>query len=184
MKKLLILSTLFWGFMVTSKCQESGLEKNILGIQVGIIGIDFYNEYKLADKITLRSEVSLYPGVWGGSMYEKTGFMLHSGFTLQPKYYFNIDKRLQRGKNITNNSANYLSVQIRYIPDWLVISNYENIEIFNQLHFIPTFGIRRKFASNFNYEFKVGLGYGVSLDKSYKFSGTAFDLGFKLGYDF
>ena len=67
--------------------QNTPVERNVTGVQIGLFGVDVYNETKLDDKWALRSEVSIFSGVWGGDMYDKTGFALYPAITLQPKYY-------------------------------------------------------------------------------------------------
>ena len=59
--------------------------------------------------------------------------------------------------------------------------------MYNTLAIIPTWGFRRNFLENFNYEFKIGLGYGISYRDSENVNnekGAIMDLGFKVGYDF
>lgn len=164
--------------------QNTPVERNVTGVQIGLFGVDVYNETKLDDKWALRSEVSLFSAVWGGDMYTKTGFALYPAITLQPKYYYNIAKRAEAGKNTKNNSANYIGLQVRYNPNWFVISNAKNVTANNQLNFIPTFGIRRNFSGNFIYEFKAGFGYGTTLGATPNTSGGVLDLSLKVGYDF
>jgi hypothetical protein len=164
--------------------QNTPVERNVTGVQIGLFGVDVYNETKLDDKWALRSEVSIFSAVWGGDIYDKTGFALYPAITLQPKYYYNIGKRAEAGKNTKHNSANYIGLQVRYNPDWFVISNAKNITVNNKLSFIPTFGIRRNFSEHFNYEFKAGLGYGTTLGVTPNTSGGVLDLSLKVGYDF
>lgn len=183
MKKQIYL----FGFCLLSffgTAQTSNVQKNISGVQIGLFGLDVYNEIKIAEKTTLRAEASLFPAIWGGDMYGKTGFAFYPALTLQPKYYYNISKRSENGKNTKNNSANYFGLQVRYIPDWFVISNTKNVSLSNQINFIPTYGLRRNFADNFNYEFKAGLGYGTTFGNNNNTSGAVLDLSIKVGYDF
>lgn len=123
-------------------------------------------------------------GIWGGTFYDKAGFILIPSINFQPKFYYNINKRAEKGKNIKNNGANYFSIQTRYIPNWFAISNYKNVKVISSISFIPTYGLRRNFGKNFNYEFKVGLGYATTIGEEKNSSGTVLDLGFKVGYDF
>ena len=186
MKKNLLAVVVFFTFLNLGKAQtfsaeslNSNLEKSIYGVQVGLFGVDFYNERSLSDKFTFKSEFSLYGGFRSGAQY-----FLYPVFNIEPKYYYNIDKRAKEGKNIKNNGANYLSVSVSYIPDWFVISNYEVGNVKNRVRVIPTFGIRRNFGDNFNYEFNVGVGYAYTFDENVKGSDYAVDLGLKIGYDF
>lgn len=183
MKKTILLLGML-SISALSNAQITTVEKSITGAQIGLFGLDVYNEAKFADKVALRSEASLFPAIWGGDMYAKTGFAFYPAISLQPKYYYNIAKRAENGKNTKNNSANYLGLQVRYIPNWFVISNDKNLSLTNQINFIPTFGIRRNFAENFNYEFKAGFGYGTTIGNDKNLSGGILDLSIKIGYDF
>ena len=183
MKKQISLLT-FSLLTLLGKAQSSTVEKNITGIQVGLFGLDLYNETQLSEKTSLRAEASLFAAIWGGDMYAKTGFSFYPALTLQPKYYYNISKRAENGKNTKNNSANYVGLQVRYIPNWFVISNTKGLSLSNQISFIPTYGFRRNFSENFNYEFKAGLGYGTTLGNDFNSSGVVLDLSIKVGYDF
>lgn len=183
-----ILLSCFLLSSIFAQAQESTIEKNVTGVQGGLFVLDAYNEARIADKVSLRAEVSLVPLIWGGDLYDnKSGFALYPLFALTPKYYYNLNRRVEKGKNIKNNAANYLAFQVRYLPGW-VISNHDDMGLSNQIHFIPTYGLRRNFLKNFNYEFKVGFGYGFSrseiLGRNVNISGYAADLTFKVGYDF
>lgn len=166
------------------KAQNTDVEKNITGAQIGLFGLDLYNETKIANRTTLRVEASLFPAIWGGDLYGKTGFAFYPSLTLHPKYYYNISKRAENGKNTKNNSSNYIGLQVRYVPDWFVISNAKNVSLTNQINFIPTYGFKRNFAGNFNYEFKAGLGIGTAFTNNNSISEAVLDLSFKIGYDF
>jgi hypothetical protein len=185
MKKFMTIILL--GLTISSFSQNFSIEKSITGIQIGFFGTEVYNETRLSNKIALRSQFGLNAGIFGGSLYEKTGFILYPELSIEPKWYYNLDKRVRKNKNIKNNGANFYSLNIQYSPNWFVVSNYDNIEINNTLSIIPTWGFRRNFARKFNYEFKIGLGYGMILrwkDYIENENGAVMDLGFKIGYDF
>ena len=104
MRRQIYLAALF-ALPFFGNAQEVNVEKNITGAQVGLFGLDLYNETKIANKTTLRVEASLFPAIWGGDLYAKTGFAFYPSITLQPKYYYNISKRAEEGKNTNNNSC-------------------------------------------------------------------------------
>ncbi len=163
--------------------QSTSLEQSVTGLQLGFFGAEVYNEAKLSDQVSLRGQLSLLPSVWGGDFYSKTGFALAPALSVTPKYYYNLAKRVEKGKNIKNNAANYIAAELQYVPNWFVISNVENISVNPSLSFIPYYGFRRNFATNFNYEFKAGVGVGKILKKGYDVQ-VPLELSFKVGYDF
>lgn len=186
MKKSLAISALFFSTLFFS--QEKSIEKSIFNVQTGLAGIWANNELQLVDNLALRSEIGLTAGFWGGSHYEKTGFLLSPLVRLEPRYYYNIERRISKGKNIDNNSANFFSLKSTYYPDWFVVSNYSNLKAISGFSIVPTYGFRRSFSSDFHYEFSFGLGYRhLNLKKiGYREnqSGLMPDLTLRVGYSF
>lgn len=162
MKKKLSITVLLTSLLLSPQ-EKSNVEKSVTGVQIGLFGAEFYNEARLSENFALRSQVALYPSIWGGDLYNRTGFALAPAISLAPKYYYNLQKRSDEGKNISKNSGNYIAASLEYVPNWFVISNVKGIEVNEMISFIPTWGLRRNFAKNFNYEFKAGLGIGKIL---------------------
>jgi hypothetical protein len=48
-----------------------------------------------------------------------------SVLTADPRWYYNLNKRVSKSKSIDRNSRNFHSLKTSYHPDWFVISNYE-----------------------------------------------------------
>lgn len=173
---------LFYTFSYSQKESEK-ISKSITGIQAGLIGLDVYNEMRISDHISLRTQVSLNPSLWGGDAYSETGFALSPSISIAPKFYYNISKRVNKGYNVKNNSGNYFSARLEYLPDLFVISNTKNVHVNDMISIIPNWGLRRNFASHFNYELILGLGIGKILKKGYD-PQIIPDISFKVGYDF
>lgn len=163
--------------------QNTRLEQSVTGLQIGFFGAEVYNEARLSDQVSLRSQLSFLPSIWGGDFYSKTGFALAPALSLTPKYYYNLTKRAEKGKNTKNNAANYIAAELQYVPNWFVISNVEGVQVHPSLSIIPHYGFRRNFATDFNYEFKAGVGIGTILKKGYGLQ-VPIELSFKVGYDF
>lgn len=188
MKKSIYISTLIILCSLSVRSQKASVEKSITGIQIGYLGIWLQNEAKLSSKIAFRSEIGLDAGVWASQFYPKAGFVLIPVVTLEPKWYYNLDKRLNNSKNIANNSGNFISIQASYHPRWFHISNYDNVKTYNQFSIIPTYGLKRKVGNHFTFE--TGLGYGLSVvSKNYEDIvnieiDPAINLHLRLGYIF
>lgn len=182
MKKIFcLLSVIIFGYV--SHAQTVGVEKSIFNIQAGFLGTWINYESRLTDEIALRAEIGFDVGLRGGSLVGKTIVGLAPAISVEPRWYYNISKREKSGKFVKKNSANFLTLGIKYNPDWFVISNTDNAEIADQLSIIPKWGIRRAIAkSNFNYE--VGLGIGKRYFISAEQWETAADLHLRLGYSF
>ncbi|HZH70226.1 MAG TPA: hypothetical protein VFD80_07245 [Flavobacteriaceae bacterium] len=164
------------------------VEKSIFGAQIGIFGIWLHHEARLSNKIALRSEIGLDTGLWWGEIYKNTGLVAGPVLTLEPRWYYNINKRNRKGKSTSDNSGNFISIKTSYHPDWFVISNYQNIRIVSDISFVPTWGIRRNIGKKLNFETGIGLGYWTTVNtSSYWFSnlsGVAGNLHLRFGYKF
>lgn len=163
--------------------QDNNIEKNIFNIQTGILGIWVNNEFRLSDQIALRTEAGLNLGYYFGYNFENK-YVLAPTFTLEPRWYYNLDKRVSKGKRIDNNSGNLLGVKFNYTPDWFVISDYENYSVAPQITIIPKWVARRAIGNtNFNYEFGGGIGYKHVSYKNYPDeSKLAVDIHLRIGY--
>lgn len=174
--------------LIIANAQDKQVEKSILGIQAGVLGIWGYNESGLSKNISLRSELGLEGGFWGGSIYPKTGIIAAPVINLEPRLYYNFSKRTSKSKSIEKNSGNFVSIKTRYVSDLFVISNYENFITESSLAFMPTWGIRRKIGKGINYEAGIGLGYQYTFAKRAgdpeNYSNAIWNIHLRLGYSF
>lgn len=184
----ILLITILCALTYTAKAQNASVEKSTYGIQTGFLGIWIHNESKLSNSIALRTELGFDSGIWGGDFYDKTGFLLTPVLTVEPRWYYNLNKRERKSKRIDGNSGNFISLKTSYHPDWFVISNTENISVISDISIVPTWGIRRNIGKHFTYEAGIGLGYRYIFAKQAGFleneSDAALNLHLRIGYSF
>lgn len=188
MKKI-VLILMLCGFAHTAASQNTSVEKSTLGLQTGVLGIWFHSENRLSNQVALRSEIGLDAGIFGGSLYYNgTGYLLIPTITLEPRWYYNLDKRASKSKNIAGNGGNFISLKTSYHPDWFVISNYSPFSIIDQILIIPTWGIKRNIGDHLTYEAGFGFGYRHVFAKRAGYSqnegDTAANLHLRVGYRF
>lgn len=183
MKKIIFLAFIFCSQI--SSAQEFSVEKSTFNAQVGTFGFWVGNESRLGNQFTLKSEIGLE--FFGNINDDGINFAgLSPGITIEPRWYYNLEKRGKKGRNIQKNGGNFLAFTVRYNPDLFVISNTD-LYVPNQLSIIPKWGIKRNFGkSNFNYEASAGLGYNFVVDNNYydKEGDLLLDLIFRIGYTF
>jgi len=184
----IIITLSFCLFTVITNAQNASVEKSTFGIQTGLLGIWAHREVKLTNKIALRVELGMDAGFWGGSFYPENGYLMTPVVRLEPRWYYNLNKRVSKSRNISGNSGNFLTLQTSYNPNWFVISNYDNVEVADQISIIPTWGIKRNIGKHFSYETGIGIGYRYIFAKSVGYlenqSETALNLHLRLGYRF
>ncbi len=152
------------------------------------MGVWVHNEYGLSNQIALRSEIGLDAGFFGGGFYDTNGFIMAPVFRLEPRWYYNLDKRVRKNRRIDGNSGNFISLKTSYRPDWFVISNVDGLRLVSDVSFIPTWGIRRNVGNHFTYETGIGLGYVYYVAKRAGFleneGDVALNLHLRFGYRF
>lgn len=158
MKSLLLTLTLCT-LTLTANSQTTSVEHSTFGIQTGFLGVWVHHEARLSNKIALRSELGLDTGIFGSDVYNINGLILVPAITLEPRWYYNLEKRVSKQRRIDGNSGNFLSIKTTYHPDWFIISNVDNINFISDISIIPTWGIRRNVGNHFTYEAGIGVGY-------------------------
>lgn len=187
MKKSLLTAALC-AVIFTVNAQRASVERSTNGIQTGLLGIWVHRELKLTNQIALRGEVGLHAGFWESGFYNSKGYVLAPTIIVEPRWYYNLDKRVSKSRNISGNSGNYLSLETQYSPSWFVISNAKNISPIDQISMIPTWGIRRNIGRHLNYETGIGIGLGYTFYKGEGYAEneleTVLNLHLRIGYRF
>jgi len=185
MKKLYIL--LFFSIQ-TIFAQEYSVEKSIFSAQAGILGFWVNNESRLSNQFTLKSEIGLDVFSTVDPDDNNDFNSLVPVIILEPRWYYNLEKRGRKGRNIYNNGGNFIALTTSFHSDWFVISGKNNVYVNDQLLLVPKWGIKRNIGnSNFNYELGAGLGYNFILSKKYPSddgSEVFLDLHARIGYTF
>ena len=162
MKKYIILY-LVLGLSITINSQndatKESVEKSVFGVQTGFLGVWVHNESRLSNSIALRSEIGLDTGITGGDVYGNTSAFFVSVITLEPRWYYNLEKRKAKSRRTDGNSGNFISIKTSYHPDWFTINKPNNVIFLSDISIIPTWGIRRNIGKHFNYETGIGVGY-------------------------
>ena len=195
MKSFIFLGFVLLSFLVKAQEEEKvSVNKNLYGVQLGIVNSSFYYETKLDRKIALRGEAGLELlsstiDYVDPAMKDETTSFISPYLSLEPRWYYGIDRRARLKKNIKNNSSNYVSLRTSYFFTDASLTNTGNFDIDPSFWIVPKFGIRRVFAKHFNYEVSGGMGYQYSFfsDKKYvngQHSDIALDFQIRIGYDF
>lgn len=153
-----ILTVFFFNIFFISFSQENKKAEDIFALKAGLIGGWVSYEKVLNENFTLNSEIGYEGGFLKGTN-DKVDYVFTTIFSLEPRYYYNFNKRQVKGKNTNNNSANYISSEIFYVPDLLSSTNRENLDLNKSFGIIPKYGLRRNISDNLIFEFAIGIGY-------------------------
>ena len=180
-KNILILFTVLVCFRV-GYTQEVAKTQSAHIHDISLIGAGYTYECALADKFTLN----MGAGITGSIGYVSPAFFdsywfysFHPYLSIEPRYYYNFHKRLEKGKNINGNEGSFFAVQCAYILKPFIEHNiYYDNAVFG---LSPYWGLRRIWWKHFLFEFHAGLSFGFN---NYNDSKVGLNLGIRLGYKF
>lgn len=195
MKKVLFLIFVFvFSIANAQEIQEVSVEKSLLGVQLGLVNVSFQYETKLGREFTLLTEAGLAlttatRDYQDPSINDEHATLITPYVTVEPRWYYGLDRRKKLGKKTYNNSSNYIALSTSYVSNNTPIVHSGSFDIVSSLYLIPKYGIRRAFAKNFNYEFSAGLGYQYNIFNekdgcNCDHNDTAIDIQARIGYNF
>lgn len=84
------------------------------------------------------------------------GYALHN----RVRYYHNLNRRLDMGKNVSGNSGNYVALSNTiFFSQLRVATNIEGPKDFNIGFYGMLYGIQRTYEKGFNFNVELGAGY-------------------------
>lgn len=145
-------------FLVTSNvlAQKKEVEKSTQGIQLFFVnGLIVFNEFKVLDRVTLRTEVGLLTLDPFG---DKQNLNLIYG--IEPRYYLSLS---ESGRN----SGLYASFNFMHLTSDFTINRDPRRTIEPQIIVGPMLGYRKSFKNKLNFEIGAGVGYGYEYYNHY-----------------
>lgn len=173
MKKVTLLLFLFT-FTLLSAQSNRNVEKGLFKINAFLPGVSY--ELGVGKNSSFNFDAIVGFALNGGSDRD-TNFGLYPGIGVEFRYYYNMERRLSKGKHISGNSGNYISAlnqwqlgspligDLQYSSDY-----YYNAAI--------VYGIQRTYKSGFY--FSLAFGPAVFRDDFDVDSGLLIDV--KLGW--
>lgn len=119
-------------------------------------------EYELA--LSQKSTIDVNLGVGFTYEYSSTlgeAYGLYPGFEAQYRYYYNFEKRADKGKKTAENSANYFAGVASISGGNPIIGDLENVNEYGG--FVgPVWGLQRVYKRGFKLNLNLGLGLGYN----------------------
>jgi Protein of unknown function (DUF3575) len=132
--------------------------------RVNILAPGLTFEKSISEKNTLALDVNL--ALFYIFSSSRGSRLIKTPFTrLQFRHYYNLEKRVNKGKNILNNSGNYVALQSSYYFKSLNDDFY--IDRLDGVTLGAAWGMQRTYKSGLNININTGLGYNLSDKKTY-----------------
>ena len=166
--------------------QSSDVNKlrNLVKLDLGLQGIGFTFEPRVGKNTT----IDLSAGIGGGYnistddlTYEVDITNPALYFSVTPKFFYNRQKRIEKGKASLLNAGNYIGLRIKYTTKGLS----ENSEIYDALLMNVHWGLQRTLGIKWSFMTHIGAGYAMDATDLNHANGTFYPaLEFRFSYVF
>ena len=183
-KKLFILSISAVLILSTNAQAQSGIESpekidhRVTAFYTLSSGLGIDYELPITKNSSVLGRVSLNPiyapdianRIFDGTPHNEYGYsQLPIYFSGEYRYYINLNKRIQNGKSIANNSGNYMALRGRYNTDGLITKESEEpltVRPHRQMASLGlVYGLQRSLSNKWGYSFNTGLFLMMPLQK-------------------
>lgn len=181
MKKIIIIIVLMLINRGYSQ-KINNVEKGVLKLSILTPSIEY--ELGLTKKTTLNFSIGTSLNIEKhDSIYnDKVFFGLTPVFGTQYRYYYNLDRRLKKGKNIGNNSGNYFSLLGKYELGDAIIGKIKRNH--SNSFFVGTlYGVQRSYRNKMFFNVEGGIGL-QKYDDNNDYIDTAILINMKFGWMF
>lgn len=154
MKNFLPFAFLFLCFTANAQ-EQASTSKSLFSLNFLLPGVEY--ETALSNKTTL--DFRLGTGfAYATGMYRETEFGVFLNFFTQYRYFYNFQNRLEKGKNINNNSGNFIALHGGIFNGNPIIGTLESAQDYS-VEVGPVWGMQRVYKSGFKLNLHLGLGY-------------------------
>lgn len=144
MKKLLSLCIIL--INITLSLVKAQQVESLNSIKLGIDGLHYSYEQKLARQITLNFEVGGSIGLTSEKVYFTPTLMV------EPRLYYNLNKRFREGR-FSNNSAGFFC-----LTSGIFLNSIFDKEEESSFFIVPKWGFRSSLSDHFIFEMMLGGG--------------------------
>lgn len=135
--------------------------QDVFRLKLGLVGAWISYEKRISQKVSINGEMGyegvLYPNQ--NSHYFNPQYVLTSTLSVESRLYLGINKRFQKGKSVTNNAFDFLSLKFNYVPNLGTIGNLRRMSDKNSLMTSINYGLVRNLSNNLQFELRTGFGY-------------------------
>ncbi|MDF9797722.1 hypothetical protein OKW21_002985 [Catalinimonas alkaloidigena] len=163
MKKLSVLAfALLFSHMMLAQSGSESLERHLTSVDIGFLGAWINHERQLGEQLIINANLGFEGVLYGGG--GEFNYLFVPAISVEPRFYYNFNRRVSKGKRTINNSAEYLTISTTFYPDLFDISNENeprSVSLNEGVSFIPKWGTRRALGEHFKFDFSVGYGISV-----------------------
>jgi len=176
-----VFTILFLLLLLSSKTQDKKLTQNVFTATILAPGISY--ETPIANKFTAK-----FKAVISGGMSYSSGMAVGTAYSLSAiptasvelRYYYNFQQRINTKKNTDRNSANYIALAGKYGISYTTF-HYDDGSTARSTSYYPNAGIVWGFQRNYKNRLSLDFNIGPSLSSPLLYQEFDFIGNFTLG---
>lgn len=178
MRKPVVLCLLFFVHLGFAQVSKSNDLNNFGRLNLGLHGLELSYELPLSQSIVWENNLGIGMGMEASAGSASFAFYFDRPTPFvksQLKWLYNRNKRLSKGKNVYDNSGNFIGLQSKY--------SFGDADLFDVNQAILTeihWGIQRNIGARFLFNLHLGLGIVSDFDNSESVFTPTF--GLRFGY--
>ncbi len=160
MYKLEKTTFIFVLFLLFSLCSQGQIKtKSNHSIYLNLIGLSYGYEQSIGGKFSILGHAGLMTPYWGWASSSGIFYSVNPYIGIEPRFYYSLNKRYNKGENTSFNSANYLSIDLAYMFKPIL---KKDVVSSGGFLISPTWGLRRVFRDFWLLEFNLGVNCFIS----------------------
>jgi len=160
MKKSFLLLLLLCGTKILAQNTAPETTKHLLKANL-LITPNLEYEQRLTKRMTLGVQLGVELGSIENEVLDETRFVLYPTLNVYSRYYYNFNRRTEKGKNTANNSANYFGLMSSFTNANTILNDPDP----RDAYFVTiggVYGFQRTYWKKLNLGVVFGAGYGFS----------------------
>ena len=143
--------------------------ERVVALSTWRIPLGYSYEQPIGRNLTILGGATVFPSV--GLVRQELYFNAYPTIFAEGRYYYNYQKRLKKGKNVANNSANYIALHVNEILpiSFGRIFRYDDSRTIyavglagNAVFTSVQWGVKRSLSKRMSFEAGIGLGVLVA----------------------
>jgi hypothetical protein len=174
MKQIFTLIFASFSLIAAAQNNSNAQLRSLTKLNLELQGFSFSAEPKLGKSSTIDFSAGIGTGgydIWQNSFTYVVNPLNPTGFiSITPKFYYNRNKRLAKGKPGELNSGNYIGLRVKYTSRGLS----EDTRVWDALLFNAHWGMQRAIGNRWTLNTHFGLGYAIDAVDLSNSAGTVY----------
>ncbi len=134
--------------------------------KISIFPLGYAYERKIAEEFTFEAGIDFSFDMYydDASVFDDNALVVNPTIHLEPRYYYNLERRYRRGKNVSNNSASYIGIYSELTLNPLIEENNGYFPVYDRFKIGPAWGLQRNLGRRGYWNFNLASGLVIDQD--------------------